>query len=216
MVGGFVRSAKSKSESGIAYTVAQMDVQPAVRASAIRDSLEFLDKFEPGSRERVLAKVPEASRTVIAATSRSAWVGIEHDHHCVDAIVHLFGRARAIDYWSLTISELSDKPLLKSFVSGMLKWMPVEPRRVIAVMATGWPLVYRDMCKIELEVSAQGNPLLQFRELPALVRRHHNYLLSWQGACTGFIKLAGLRASLSFRVAPDLSAAAAEFVLTRV
>jgi hypothetical protein len=48
------------------------------------------------------------------------------------------------------------------------------------------------------------------------VRRHHNYLVSWQSACTGFIKLAGLRASLSFRVAPDLSSAEAEFVLTPV
>jgi hypothetical protein len=151
---------------------------------------------------------------VIAATSRSAWVGIEHDHHCVDAIVQLFGRARAIDYWSSTISELSDKPLLKSFVTGMFKWMPIEPRRVVAIMAAGWPLVYRDMCKLEVELSAQGNPVLQFRELPELVRRHRNYLLSWQGACMGFIKLAALKAELSFQVAPDLRTAEAEFVLS--
>lgn len=192
-----------------------MDVQPAVRASAIRDSLEFLDKFEPGSRERVLAKVPKASRDLIEATARSAWVSIEHDHHCVDAIVQLFGRARAIEYWASAISELSDKPLLKSFITGMFKWMPIEPRRVVAIVATGWPLVYRDMCKVEVELSAQGNPVLQFRELPALVRRHRNYLLSWQGACTGFIKLAALKAELSFQVAPDFSAADAEFVLSQ-
>ena len=191
-----------------------MDGQPAVRASAVRDALEFLDKFEPGSRERVLAKVPEASRAIIAATSRSAWVGIEHDHYTIDAILQIFGRARALEFWALTISELSDKPLLKSFVTGMFKWMPVEPRRVVAILAAGWPLVYRDVCTLEVAGGTGANPVLHFRELPALVRRHRNYLVSWQGACTGFIKLAGLHAELEFRVAPDVSAAEAEFVLT--
>jgi hypothetical protein len=55
-------------------------------------------------------------------------------------------------------------------------------------------------------------PLLQFQQIPALVRRHRNYLLSWQGGCAGFAKLAGLSVDVLFRIAPDVSSAEAEFV----
>jgi hypothetical protein len=190
-----------------------MEIRPAVRASAVRDTLAFLEKFEPGSLARVMAKVPEPSRSIIEATSRSAWVGIEHDHYTIDAIIEVFGRQRAERFWSLAISELADKPLLKSFISGMFRWMPLDPRRVVSIFATGWPLVYRDMCTLEVVSSpATQFPVLHFREIPALVRRHRNYLLSWQGACAGFATLAGLSVELVFRIAPDISCAEAEFV----
>jgi hypothetical protein len=163
-----------------------------------------------------MAKVPELSRSIIEATARSAWVGIEHDHYTIDAIIEVFGRQRAEKFWSLAISELSDKPLLKSFISGMFRWMPLDPRRVISIFATGWPLVYRDMCTLEVVSSDNQFPLLHFRQIPALVRRHRNYLLSWQGGCAGFAQLAGLSVDVVFRIAPDVSSAEAEFVPKRV
>lgn len=189
-----------------------MELQPAVRASAVRDTLAFLDKFEPGARARVLAKVPEPSRLLIEATARSAWIGIEHDHYTIDAIVELFGKARAMQFWALAISELSDKPLLKAFISGMFKWMPVDLRRVVSIFATGWPLVYRDMCTLEVTTSPGGHVALSFADLAPQVRRHRHYLLSWQGGVMGFAKLAGLSVDISFRVALDLGSAEAEFV----
>lgn len=213
MVGGFGAGANSnKLHFRLRILARGMELHPAVRASAVRDTLAFLDKFEPGARARVLAKVPEVSRAIIDATSRSAWIGIEHDHYTVDAIVELFGRARAMQFWALAISELSDKPLLKAFVSGMFKWMPVDLRRVVSIFATGWPLVYRDMCTLEVTTSSGGHVALVFGELAPLVRRHRNYLLSWQGGCAGFAKLAGLSVDISFQIALDLGSAEAEFV----
>jgi hypothetical protein len=193
-----------------------MEMQPAVRASAVRDTLAFLEKFEPGSMARVLAKVPEASRAVIEGTARSGWVGVQHDHHTIDAIVDLFGRKRALEFWSEAISELSDKPLLKAFVGGMLRLVTRDSRRVMSIFATGWPLVYRDMCEIDVIDSEDGNPVLRFRQIAAQVRRHRNYLLSWQGGCAGFAKLAGLTVHTVFRAAADASSAEIEFMSTRV
>lgn len=187
-------------------------MQPAVRASAVRDTLAFLEKFERGAMARVLAKVPEASRAIIEGTARSGWVGIEHDHHTIDAIVELFGRKRATEFWSQAISELSDKPLLKAFVGGMLRLVTRDGGRVMSIMATGWPLVYRDMCQIEVVTDAGPNPVLRFREIAGAVRRHRNYLLSWQGGVVGFARLAGLSVHVAFRVAPDASSAEAELV----
>lgn len=213
MVGGFGGAANpNRQHPHLRILAGAMELQPAVRASAVRDTLAFLDNFEPGARNRVLARVPEASRQVIEATSRSAWIGIEHDHYTIDAIVELFGRARATQFWALAISELSDKPLLKAFISGMFKWMPVDLRRVIAIFATGWPLVYRDMCTLEVIASPGGHVVLAFRDLAPQVRRHRNYLLSWQGGCEGFAKLAGLSVDISFHTALDFGSAEAEFI----
>jgi hypothetical protein len=216
MVGGAARPATSKRA---AYGVAdlrilggRMEMQPAVRASAVRDTLAFLEKFERGSMARVLAKVPEESRAVIEATARSGWVGVEHDHHTIDAIVDIFGRKRATEFWSQAISELSDKPLLKAFVGGMLRLVTRDPRRVLSIFATGWPLVYRDMCEIDVVDSEAGNPVLRFRQIATQVRRHRNYLLSWQGGCAGFAKLAGLSVHPTFRVASDVSSAEVELI----
>lgn len=102
---------------------------PAVRASAVRDTLAFLDKFHPGSRQRVLSRVPAESRRVIEETSRLSWVAVEHDHWTIDAMVELFGRERAIRCWADSVSSLVEQPLLRTFVSGMLKLVGNDPAR---------------------------------------------------------------------------------------
>jgi hypothetical protein len=189
-----------------------MQKHPSVRASAVLDTLAFLDQFEAGSRQRVLAAVPAPSRALIEGTARSAWIGIEHDHYTIDAIIELFGKPRAIAFWAAAVAELTHKPLLKAFVSGMFKLMPLDARRVASIFATGWPLVYRDMCSLEVGSTEGGHPVLRFASLAPAVRRYHNYLHSWHGGCVGFARLARLSSRVSFRAALDASSAEASFV----
>src|SRR4051794_9369406 len=66
-----------------------LGTEPAIRASAVRDTLAFLDTFEPGSRQRVLDAVPAASREVIEQTPGSSWISIEHDHWTIDAMIDI-------------------------------------------------------------------------------------------------------------------------------
>ena len=191
-----------------------MHAHPSVRASAVLDTLAFLDRFEAGSRQRVLAAVPAPSRALIEQTARSAWIGVEHDHHTIDAVIALFGKQRAIAFWAAAVAELTNKPLLKAFVSGMFKLMPLDERRVVSIFATGWPLVYRDMCALRVDDSSDGYPVLHFLDIAPEVRRHHNYLHSWHGGCVGFAKLAGLSAEVRFRAMPGAASAEASFVPT--
>lgn len=176
------------------------------------DTLAFLDRFEAGSRRRVLDCVPDASRGLIETTARSAWIGVEHDHYTIDAIVELFGKQRAIAFWSAAVAELTNKPLLRAFVGGMFKLMPLDARRVVSIFATGWPLVYRDMCTLEVHSSDGGHPVLRFAHVAPALRRFRNYLHSWHGGCVGFAKLAGLATHVTFRAALDASWAEASFL----
>jgi hypothetical protein len=66
----------------------------------VRDTLDFLDVFEPGARAEVMSRVPASSRAAIEDTPRSAWVSVHDDHHTIDAMIEIFGRERAIECWS--------------------------------------------------------------------------------------------------------------------
>jgi hypothetical protein len=185
---------------------------PAVRASAVRDTLAFLDKFEPGSRSKVMARVPAASRENIESAPRSSWISIDDDHFTIDAIVDLFGRERAIQFWRDALAHLVEGPLLGSFVSGMVRVFGRDPARVVALFPKGWPLVYRDVCMPRLVSSADHRPVIRFENIAPEVRTHYrNYLHSWHGACQGFAHIARVQGRVEFTVSPDGYVAEAKF-----
>jgi hypothetical protein len=181
-----------------------------VRASAVRDTLAFLDKFEPGSRAKVMAGVPAASREVIETTPRSGWIAIEHDHHTIDGIIRLFGRTRAIQCWREALTALIERPLLGGFVKGMVDLFGRDPARVVALFPRAWPLVYRDVCSPRLHNDGR-RPMIRFESIAAEVRTHPNYLHSWNGACQGFAEIARVHGHVEFKVAPDCNVAEAIF-----
>ncbi|NOU30287.1 MAG: hypothetical protein HOO96_20485 [Polyangiaceae bacterium] len=184
---------------------------PAVRASAVRDTLAFLDKFEPGARERVLARVPAASRDLIENTARSYWVPIEHDHYTVDAMVAMWGVERSIQCWRGAMANLVERPLLKSFVSGMVGLFGSDPRRVLGLLPRGWPLVYRDMTLPRVAESRPGRLVIAFEDAPELLRVHSNYFHSFHGACLGIADIARLDGQVDFAVTRQRTAATATF-----
>jgi hypothetical protein len=173
--------------------------------------LDFLSVFEQGARERVMARVPEASREVIENTPRSSWIGIEHDHFTIDAMIQIFGRDRAIRCWADSVASLVDRPLLRTFVSGMLGVFGRDPVRVVSLFPKGWPLVYRDCCELSMERAPDQSPILKFRNIAPLVRKHSNYLLSWHGACLGFASIAKANGHVDFVISKDAASADARF-----
>jgi hypothetical protein len=177
----------------------------------VRDTLEFLDKFEAGLQQRVLDRVPKTSREVILNTPRSSWIAIEHDHWTIDAMIDILGRPRAIECWRRSLADLIERPLLRAFVGGMLVVMGRDPARVVGLLVKGWSLVYRDLCVPQLLLSAKGEPVIQFRKIAPEIRKYQNYLSSWDAACQGFARLGQVRGSVIFTTAPDLSSAEAKF-----
>jgi len=189
------------------------EAKPAVRASAARDTLDYLDRFQPGLRERVWATIPAEAQQVIEAALRLSWIEVQHDHHIVDGIVKTLGRDRAIRFWADSVASTVDKPLLRAFVNGMLSLVGNDPARIIAWMPKGWGMIWRDMCTPRFELSAQGTPLLHFENIHPSIRLHENYIHSWHGAVLGFARLSRTAVNVTFSVAPDLSHATATFRL---
>lgn len=185
---------------------------PCIRASAVKDSLEFLDTFARGSRAKVLAAVPADVRERIDDAGRTAWISIEDDHHTVDAIVTHFGVERAIEYWTENLRSLAEKPLLKTFFFGMLTVVGGDPERVLALLPKGWPLVYRDMGTPRfVKRGSRMQPAIVFDDVPVEVRRYRNYFHSWHGVCRAFASIAKLEGTVTFDVGTHGSSAEASF-----
>src|SRR5689334_9237402 len=101
--------------------------------SAARDLLDFSEKFQPGTRDQVLSLFPKATLDAFENTPRSSWFSIEHDHFLVDGVVTVLGRDRARQCWRDSVPDIVDKPLLRSFVSGMVRMFGREPARIVGL-----------------------------------------------------------------------------------
>jgi hypothetical protein len=192
--------------------VAQPDVRaPAVRVSAARDLLDFLDRFEPGARARVLELFPAASRDAIENSPRTSWLPVEHDHFTVDGVVAVLGRERALECWRDSVPDIVDKPLLRTFVSGMVRAFGRDPTRILGLFPKAWPLVFRDCCEPSLQKTGAGEALIVFEDVAPEVRMYPNYFLSWQGISWGLCHISEVNAEVRLQVAPDRSRAVVEF-----
>jgi hypothetical protein len=183
----------------------------AVRASAVKDTLAFLDRFEPGAQQRVLARIPAPVQVRIHDTPRSGWVSLDDDHYSVDAIVELFGDTRAVQFWQASVMNLIERPLLKTFVSGMMRVLGNDPGRIIGLIPKGWSLVYRDLCRPVLDASREDAPAILFEQVAPDVRKYSNYFHCWHGACAGFAQLSQIKSPVRFTIAGDKSSAEAVF-----
>jgi hypothetical protein len=183
---------------------------PSIRAGAVRDTLAFLDVFEPGAQTKVMERVPAAARDAIISAPRSGWVSIEHDHWTIEAIIAVLGRERAIEFWSASLANLVERPLLRSFVSGMIKVMGREPAVVVTFFVRGWPLAYRDLCDTRY-LDVGGQPAIRFETIAPEVQKYSDYFASWEGACRGFAHIAQVKGYVDFMVAPDMTWAQARF-----
>lgn len=183
---------------------------PSVRAGAVQDSLDNLDEFQPGMRQAVLDRIPREVREGILAAPRSDWISIEDDHHTVDAIIALLGRQRAIEYWSFSLRRLVDRPLLRTFVAGMVNVLGRDPPVVVGLLVKGWGLAYRDMCDPVL-TSIDRQPAIRFENVAPQVREYSHYFASWDGTCRGFADIAKVRGVVHFTIAANRESAQAVF-----
>ncbi|MCP3986617.1 MAG: hypothetical protein GY723_19715 [bacterium] len=179
--------------------------------SASLDMLELLDEFEPGSRARVWARVPEAIRDFAEAQSRIGWVPLEHGPFLSEAIVAEFGRQRSRELYRRAIPALIEKPLLEPLVMGMLRVLGKRRTRLLAIIPKGWGLVFRDLCEPRVGSSGPGEIEVIFDAIAPEVREHPGYFEMWAGVCLGLLDLACPDGTLDYEVAADWSSIRARF-----
>ena len=186
-----------------------MPLTPAVRIAMVRDILDFAEKFQPGTLAQVLATFPDDARAALEAGSRMGWYPIEHDHWVVDGIIAVLGKERAMDCWSASVLDMVDKPLLRTFISGMLRVVGEDPARIIGLLPKAWPLIYDNFCYLELSGTEPNQVTLAFRALAPELHEHPNYFVSWTGVLRGLFEIARVSGQVALTIAQDKQSAEA-------
>jgi hypothetical protein len=187
-----------------------MPRSPAVRIAAARDMLSFLETFQSGARQAVLASIPLGSLDALEAGGRTGWLALEHDHWIVDGIVSVLGPDRAVQCWTASVADLVGTPLLRNFVSGMLRLFGKDQTRIIGVFPQAWSAVYQDFCEVELSESSPTYAVLAFNDIAPVLREYPNYFHAFRGVVQGFCALAGM-SGVTFLLASDSRSARAQF-----
>lgn len=189
--------------------------QPAVRAGAAHNLLEFLETFRPGSLALVRSRIPPD--TLAAIDSSSSWLPVEHHGLMVDAMAAVFGIAEVRRLYREYFSDLARGPLLRNLVLPALRLFGRKPRRILGVIPNGWKLGYRDFARLEITTAEKGHVVIAMKDFAPEVFDHPGYFDGWQGLFHGVLDLCHVsgdsveieidrparRATLTFLWTPD-------------
>lgn len=189
-----------------------MDRQPAARASAARDNVEYTDVFKPGALAEIRALIPEDSLHAIDHTAGASWLEFEHDHWLMDATMQVLGQQEAIRCWRKSVNKLVERPLLRSFVEGGLRLFGARPGKLLKLVPRGWSLAYRDFCVPTFELIEPGQAELRFEDVAPQAFASPGYLHCWHGVCQGIFDLEKPKdGSVEFSIDKSRAVAVARF-----
>ncbi|MFQ5415638.1 MAG: hypothetical protein ACE5FL_01190, partial [Myxococcota bacterium] len=86
-----------------------MTRDPAARASAARDNVNFVDVYRPGALEEIRSGIPAESLDVIDSIPGVSWLPFEHDHRLMDRTLAVLGREDAVACWRRSIGNLIER-----------------------------------------------------------------------------------------------------------
>ncbi|MAE94933.1 MAG: hypothetical protein CL910_09765 [Deltaproteobacteria bacterium] len=180
-----------------------------MRAGSATEMLEFLEATEPGSRERIWARVPEASRAVLEGAG--LWIPLEHDGELAEAIFEELGDQKTKALYRQSIHTMVKKPLLEPLVFGMLRVLGYRSLRLVTIVPKGWGLIFRDFCEPRIENASESEVTLVLDQVHPEVAARPVYFRMWEGIFLGMLDMVCADGSLDFEVAPDGSRVTGHF-----
>ena len=162
-----------------------MSKQPAARASAARDNVNFVEIYRPGALTEIRSGIPPESLEAIDRKAGISWLEFEHDHWLMDRTLAVLGREEAVACWRRRIGHLIEKPLLRNFVDGSLRLFGAKPGKLIKMIPKGWTLAYRDFCTPTFELLSDHSAEVRFENIAPEAFESEGYLHCWHAICLG-------------------------------
>lgn len=189
-----------------------MTRDPAARASAARDNVNFVDVYRPGALEEIRSGIPAESLDVIDSIPGFSWLPFEHDHWLMDRTLAVLGREDAVACWRRSIGNLIERPLLKNFVDGSLRLFGARPGKILKMLPKGWSLAYRDFCTPTFALRDEKRAEIRFEQVAPQAFESEGYLHCWHGICLGVFDLEKPKDGIvSFEIDRGRSLAVARF-----
>ena len=120
--------------------------QPAIRAAAVYNLMEYLDRYSFGLKRDVRAQIPSKVERIIEDASFLSWVSVVDHRTVLEAIWNVLGSEQAMDTVACCVQKFLYSPFLERLI----------PRDMIVTekffaLQLGWDLLCRDICSIHVE-----------------------------------------------------------------
>jgi hypothetical protein len=180
-----------------------MGGRPAVRARSAQDWLEYLEKIQPGLRERVIERIPEPSREIITTAPRTEWIPLEHDRYVPWATIEEMGEEAAVESWRLFLKSHIQAPIFRTLAESMVRLFGLTPSTFVRLLPRAWNQAYRDCCGVEVIETGENRAHAAFTEVATGILEWEAYLISWRGVLGGAFAIMDIEGELQMRVNED-------------
>lgn len=170
----------------------QLDVEPAVRARAMKDSIAFLAEFEEGFERKIAARLDPAVLETIDRALPTDWLPGPITRQVVDAVVEEVGEHRAPELWSeLMQRRLIKSPMLRGLIDVLNRIGGTSPKTFLKALPRGWANAYRDFGEPEIVRTEAREAEVVWRGVPDYLFEHRQHWIAVRGALRGLVKAGG-------------------------
>jgi hypothetical protein len=173
---------------------------PAIRTSAVRNFLAFLDDYSPGLQEEVRSALPGDVVCEIDSGKSLSWLSLPMQSSVINALWQTAGPKKALDAVADFIGLFVRSPFLSAYfeVPGA-----TIPARLHAV-ALGWSLMYRDVCSVDLVSTGDLTAHLRLTNLDPDVFESQEHLCTFAAVFLGLVRPTDSRGEVRiFNVDPE-------------
>jgi hypothetical protein len=165
----------------------QGDVQvqgPAVRTSAVRNFLTFLDDYSPGLQEAVRASLPNDVVNDIDRSRSLSWLELTKKSSVISALWETAGPKAALDAVADFIGLYVRSPFLSAYFEAPGATIPAR----LHAIALGWSLMYRDVCTVDLVSTSETSAHIRLTNMDPDVFASQEHLCTFAAVFLGLVR----------------------------
>ncbi len=157
---------------------------PAIRTSAVRNFLAFLDDYSPGLQEEVRSALPGDVVCRIDTGKSLSWLALPMKSSVITALWQAAGPKKALDAVADFIGLFVRSPFLSAYFE---KPGATIPARLHAA-ALGWSLMYRDVCSVNLVSTGDTSAHLRLTNLAPDLFDSQEHLCTFAAVFLGLVR----------------------------
>jgi hypothetical protein len=176
---------------------------PRARAANAKDFLEFLERFQPGTRAHLRQVLPGEVMEAVEGSARTDWNPIDLDQQYVEAIVRWLRPERARDAWRQFTSERFVRaPAVRSLVEGAVRVFGLSVRSFVRIVPLAFSQGFRDFGTVELQLRDHDADVIISGIAPE-VRAFDAYAVLFHGLFLGVYDVAKTPPRLEYRASRE-------------
>ena len=192
-----------------------MRLEPLVRCRAPKDTLTYVERFDPEAARRVRAAIPPDVLRTLEDTPRGHLLPLATARQVTHAWGCAMPREQAVGYLTGTVLGMFESPLLKPMIAAGMRVLGARPSTLMRLFPTAWKQVYVNCCEVSFVSTGASTGELHFTDVhPDFLDSFEDYTIVIEGIVLAGCSLCEHDGAVDFVVEPEQGRALARLAWT--